>query len=245
MARVSKEYYELKRAAIVEAAMNVCKRKTVSSVTMQDIIDEVGFSQGAIYRYYKNIDEILTDLLSRIVTELYEPVDRLNALIDRRTSEVRALRTSSGDAASKEVRRRLIAKIIKELHAIFVEEMEEFLYPHRKILMEFTILADNYPERARVIFPNAKPSRTIDGRIVEELRREIEDGVITPRIPLEEFIEYNTVVYGGMIKRAIAISCYQRNAFNNDHFVYDFKKRFNTFAMSSAFFLGLEDYFSE
>ena len=35
---------------------------------MQDIINATGMSQGAIYRYYKNIDEILCFLVLFVVT---------------------------------------------------------------------------------------------------------------------------------------------------------------------------------
>ena len=92
MSRVSREYYEIKKASIIDAALEVCKRKTVSSVTMQDIIDEAGISQGGIYRYYKNIDEVLTDLLSRIRMEQYESIDILNAVFDQKKAEIQALR---------------------------------------------------------------------------------------------------------------------------------------------------------
>lgn len=245
MAKVTQEYYEAKRAAIVDAALEVCKRKTVSSVTMQDIINETGFSQGAIYRYYKNIDQILTDLLSRIVTEQHGTFERLNSVLSRRLEEIRSARSAPLTEESRELRRRVLVETIKELHGVWAETLDRFLYPHLKIQTEFTILADNYPERARVIFPNAVQEDTVDDTIVEELRREIEDGTITPRIPLSEFMEFNAVVYSGMIKRAIMLSCYQRNAFKNDEFVYDFGSRFSTFARTSCYFLGLEGYWDD
>ena len=81
MSRVSKEYYELKKKAIVDATLEVCEKKTISSITMQDIINATGLSQGAIYRYYKNIDEILADLLSRIHIEQYESANKIDKRI--------------------------------------------------------------------------------------------------------------------------------------------------------------------
>ena len=56
-------------------------------------------------------------------------------------------------------------------------------------------MADNFPERARAIFPNVVPAKDIDNRIVDALTKEIEDGVITPKISLEEFMEYNASVF--------------------------------------------------
>lgn len=242
MAKVSDDYYEWKKAKIIDAALEVCKRKTVSSVTMQDIIDESGMSQGGIYRYYKNIDEILTDLLSRIRREQVGSTERLAQAIDRQielSGEIRQLPLTEENIAR---RRKLIVGTIKEMHTIWAEEMKKYLYPHKKIQQEFTVLADNFPDRARAIFSNAQPEAVIDGRIIEELTTEIKAGVITPRIPLEDFLEYNAAVYEGIIKRAISSCCYQRNANADTEYKYDFKKAYGTFASSSVFFLGLEEY---
>ena len=115
MSRVSKEYYELKKKAIVDATLEVCEKKTISSITMQDIINATGLSQGAIYRYYKNIDEILADLLSRIHIEQYESVDRLNEFIDMETKQIVDLHSLPITPETIERRRRLIAKQIESL----------------------------------------------------------------------------------------------------------------------------------
>ena len=149
MSRVSKEYYELKKKAIVDATLEVCEKKTISSITMQDIINATGLSQGAIYRYYKNIDEILADLLSRIHIEQYESVDRLNEFIDMETKQIVDLHSLPITPETIERRRRLIAKQIESLYNAWAEELQNFLYPHKRIELEFLILADNFPERAR------------------------------------------------------------------------------------------------
>lgn len=243
MARVSKEYYDFKKREIIDATLEVCKKKTVSSITMQDVINAAELSQGAIYRYYKNIDEVLIDLLSRIRVEQYDSADKLNAILNKEKEEIFALRAIPIDEESIKKRREKLAGLTKSIYEMLGEEMAHFLYPHRKIQMEFTILADNFPERARVIFPGAEPERGIDVGIWDVLKVEIEDGVISPRISLEEFMEYNASVYEGIIRRAIMVNCYRRNAFFDDSNGYDIRKRYETFAKSSAYFLGLEEYF--
>ena len=55
MPKVTEEYIKNKKKMIVRAAYDLCIQKTVSTVTMQDIIDATGFSQGGIYRFYKDI----------------------------------------------------------------------------------------------------------------------------------------------------------------------------------------------
>ena len=53
----------------------------MTSVTMKDIIAEAGYSHGAIYKYYKNLDEVVADLLIRInVTYSFD--DALNEIFD-------------------------------------------------------------------------------------------------------------------------------------------------------------------
>lgn len=51
---------------ITDSAYSLCLEKTMSTITMQDIIDKTGFSQGGIYRFYNDIDKIfsLEDRLS-------------------------------------------------------------------------------------------------------------------------------------------------------------------------------------
>lgn len=243
MSRVSKEYYDFKKREIIDATLEVCKKKTVSGVTMQDVINAAGLSQGAIYRYYKNIDEVLIDLLSRIRVEQYESVDKINEILNKEKEELFALRTVPIDKESIKKRREKLAELAKKIYEMMGEEVEHFLYPHRKIQMEFTILADNFPERARVIFPGAEPERGIDVGIWDMLKGEIEAGIISPRISIEEFMEYNALVYEGIIRRAIMVNCYRRNAFFDDSNGYDIRKSYETFAKSAAYFLGLEEYF--
>lgn len=243
MSRVSEEYYLIKKAAIVDAAIEVCKRKTVLSATMQDVIDEANLSQGGIYRYYSNIDDVLIGVLSKIRIDQYSSIDRLENVFHEREEKIKLLRSKPSSTETIVRRRKLIADLIKEIHVVWASEITKFLYPHKKLEMEFTILADSFPDRARRIFPNAAPARIIDETIIMELEREIKDGVIKPIISLPEFMEYNASVYQGIINRAISVNCYQRNANFDDSNKYDITSRYETFAKSSANFLGLGEYF--
>ena len=81
MPRVSEEYYENKKREIIDAALRVCARKPVTSVVMNDVIAETGFSHGVVYRYYKDLDEIFRDLVihinsgSHLRERLYDVLD--------------------------------------------------------------------------------------------------------------------------------------------------------------------------
>lgn len=63
MPKVTEEYIQNKKKKIIDAAYALCLKQTVSTVTMQDIINETGLSQGGIYRFFKDIDEIFSNMI--------------------------------------------------------------------------------------------------------------------------------------------------------------------------------------
>ena len=70
MPKVNEEYFENKRKIILEAAMRVFLRKPAYSVTMKDIVKESQLSQGGVYKYYSNIDDIVISLLNSKKTNI-------------------------------------------------------------------------------------------------------------------------------------------------------------------------------
>lgn len=80
MPKVTDEYIEGKRNLILECTKEILKEKPLYQITMRDIIKKAGFSQGMIYRYYTNIDEIYLDLINQIT--LCDPLEqKIDALI--------------------------------------------------------------------------------------------------------------------------------------------------------------------
>ncbi|UUV26633.1 TetR/AcrR family transcriptional regulator [Lysinibacillus sp. FN11] len=65
MPKVSHDYVKRKRNVILEAALSVCKDKPLYEITMRDIIRASGVSQGGIYRYYSDLDEILVEIINQ------------------------------------------------------------------------------------------------------------------------------------------------------------------------------------
>lgn len=239
MPRVKPEYFESKKALIVNAALEVCKRKTISSITMQDIIDETGLSQGGIYRFYKNIDEILVQVLNRIRTE-QDTYERMMQMYAIRAEELENARRIENEEEARQSRRKVLVSIIKDYMMILAESMEKYLYPHTKIEMEFLMLAHDYPERAGRIFNNVVPYKSAYPQLYKEVMRECEDGCLLPKVSIDEFFSYHSAVYQGIIKKAISKTCYEKNAKHNEQYIYDFKSRTTTMFYSCCFFLGLE-----
>lgn len=64
MPKVSKNHSLMKRKEILDAAKRVCIRKPIFEVSMRDIVLEAGMSQGGVYKYFSNIDEVFGALIN-------------------------------------------------------------------------------------------------------------------------------------------------------------------------------------
>lgn len=70
MPKVNHTYYEERKNYIIECAYRVLQNKSLSELTMRDVIKETSFSQGTIYNYYKNIDEIVSVIVCRYMIHM-------------------------------------------------------------------------------------------------------------------------------------------------------------------------------
>ena len=131
MPKVTQEYIENKKKSIVEAAYRVCLRKPVEMVTMMDVIEETGLSQGGIYRFYKDLDEILSDVITGMRVD-YSIVDDMEQIF------------SAKDEMSFE-------EGVHKICDILADVMEKHLMDIQKINFDLTVLAINEPERAEKI----------------------------------------------------------------------------------------------
>ena len=123
MPKVNEEYFENKRKIILEAAMKVFLRKPAYSVTMKDIVKESGLSQGGVYKYYSNIDEIVVSLLNSNKIDV-SPKSIINKYYDEPEKAIFELFESFKKfffVTAKE-----FGKIMFELQPIFFNDKERF-----------------------------------------------------------------------------------------------------------------------
>jgi AcrR family transcriptional regulator len=84
---------ELRRAAIVDAALAVARRKGLAATTVRDVAAEMGSSSGLIHHYFDSMDEVLAAAFERVAgqelaeTEVVfanagDPVAALTAFLD-------------------------------------------------------------------------------------------------------------------------------------------------------------------
>ena len=220
MPKVTKEYIQNKKKLIIDAAYALCIEKTVSTVTMQDIINRTGLSQGGIYRFYKDIDEIFRDMLIdvRKRVSFKDKVDEIFEHID-------------------EIPDREIAYMIFDTLAEF---MENELMGIEKLDFELSILAINSPNRMEKILsdlPDIGNKEYVMKRTMEYFIKNIQQGKCTPRVNGEELYSYITSAYSGVQMCCIVNNCYKQSDFSE---LYKPRKQFKTVAKTVNFLLGIE-----
>jgi AcrR family transcriptional regulator len=84
--RVSTDHLIARREQILDAARTCFLRDGLHNTSMQDLIAEAGLSVGAVYRYFKSKDEIITAIADTVTgaiqSELAEVAARKLPLID-------------------------------------------------------------------------------------------------------------------------------------------------------------------
>lgn len=192
MPKVTEEYIADKKKKITDAAYELCLQKTVSTVTMQDIIDRTGFSQGGIYRFYKDIDEIFADMIRQM---------RAKVSIKGKIDEI----LEQKDALPPR-------EITDRLFAMLADFMESELMGIEKIDFELSVLAMNRPDRIEKIMgklPEAGNKEYLTLRTMAYFQEMAACGRIRPRVSAEELLAFISSAYGGIQMTCIVHNCYQ------------------------------------
>lgn len=193
MPKVTDEYIQNKKKKIIDAAYTLCLKRTVSTVTMQDIINETGLSQGGIYRFYKDLDEIFSDMILflRQKESIKEKLDEILSQADE---------LPPGE----------ITNLIFDMLADF---MERELMGIEKIDFELSVLAMNNPARVDKILKNIPGEGNMEYltmRTMEYFIKQAASGRIHPRITVEELLSFIASAYTGIQTTCIVNRCYQQ-----------------------------------
>lgn len=219
MPKVTEEYIIKKKKMITDAAYELCLEKTVSTVTMQDIINRTGLSQGGIYRFYHDIDEIFADMLLEM---------RKKVCIKDKVDEI--------FAQADEMPVREVTNRIADMLADF---MTEELMGIQKVDFELSVLAMNAPDRAEKILAGAKGvgnKEYLMLRTSEFYKKKIKSGELHARVSEMELATYISSAYSGIQMCCIVNNCYRKNPMSE---FYQPKVQLKTFAKTVNYLLGL------
>ena len=220
MPKVSEEYIKNKKKSIVDACYNVCLRKPVQMVTMSDVIEETGLSQGGIYRFYKDLDEILRDVILEMRNRynITEETDRIFEKADQMS----------------------INEIAYAICDMLGRNMEKNLMSVQKLNFDLSVLAINEPERVARILGTIKEEGNLEHltkKMGELLKKAITSGELKPRVNPEEIVKYSASVYSGIEMNCIISACYNHGPMKVK---YDPRKLFEIHAKTLILLLGGE-----
>ena len=186
MPKVTDEYLTEKRNYILECTGEILKEKPLYLITMRDIIKKAGFSQGIIYHYYANLDEIYVDYINKNTTFhfLEQNIDTL----------------LSSDRTEKEILFECIAEMGK-----YIEELLKSV--GGKTCFELTVFYAYDFEKRAAVFPRLKFKQSLtyaQNKIVEYILCNVEKGVFSPQIPIRSIIMFVSSFIDGIAQSVAA-----------------------------------------
>lgn len=202
MPKVSEEYFEKKRKEILDAAYRVCVRKPITSVVMNDIIAETGFSHGVIYKYYKDLDDVLTDLVISINSE-----NKIDDKLDRILAEAESKNWED---------------VIRDVGDMLAENLVEVGTDVLKFSLYSDILAMSEPERVSRIAgklgnENQSPLIYLVTAMAGFLDKVIKEEGLKPAKSVEDIIQFIIVNYHGIQTGYVLTGCMDSDLLNGKY----------------------------
>jgi len=218
--KVSKEYVQEKKRKILDSALTVCKMKPLYDITMRDIIKASGVSQGGIYRYYSDLDEILVDV-----------INQANANADYKHVIDEIMDTSDSPKTS-----------IIQLFTFLGQYIKENLLTVGKFQFELTILFANNPKRQEKILSNITENESgqyLMQNLFIAIRKGISTGCFQPAISIEDLSIFMVTSIDGIVRDVLLQKCY--GVFPIDQMQFDEIKLMNTLCKSVLLLLGSKE----
>lgn len=182
MPKVTDEYLAGKRNFILECTNKILREKPLYQITMRDIIKKAGFSQGVIYRYYANIDEIYIDLINK------NPIPNL---LEQRIDYL---------VSSEQTIKSVVSDCIVSIGE-YIEELLKSI--GGKTCFELLVTYAYDAEKRNVIFPKLQFKQSLEyaqNKIVEYLMQKIQQGVLQTSISVNSISMFTGISIDGIMQ---------------------------------------------
>jgi len=174
--KLSEEHKEQRKQQILNAALEVFKRKGYEKATLKDIVEEAGMSRGWIYLYFKDKIEIFEAL----ILYLDQQID--DSILNRSNQQSKA---------------KIIRDFLESYYDIF-PTIEDSIYP---AIYEFWISGWREP-RAKAFFMNRyEKIRELLSNLIQE---GIKQGEFQPSIPAEDIAKMMMSTVDGILIHSLA-----------------------------------------
>lgn len=217
MPKVTDEYLIDKKNFILECTGEILKETPLYLITMRDIIKKAGFSQGAIYRYYTNLDEIYVDFMNKHTT---------NILLEQKIDVL---------LSSEQTEKLILAECLITMGK-YIEELLKSVVG--KTFFELTVLYAYDFEKRAALFPKLKFKQSLEyaqHKIVEYALSNVEKGVFQPKIPMHSIIVFVGCFIDG-IAQSVAINTAESSSHDSEP-ALNIPEMFQTLAKAVVGFL--------
>ncbi|MGC6767438.1 TetR/AcrR family transcriptional regulator [Enterococcus sp. LJL51] len=188
MPKVTEEYIQTKKQAIINAFLAVCEKKVLYEITMTDVIKEINISKGGIYRYFEDLDDLLVSSLNQQSSN-----ENFYTILDK----IIKPETSSSDNLQK-------------LFVFLGEYVESNVSVIGKIQYELTAMLASQPDRQKKIL--GRLNEQAQGQywmkqVMIQISKGIESGEFTPLFSIEVILSFMSGAIDG-ITGSIINQCY-------------------------------------
>ncbi len=216
--KVNEQYKVLKVNSILDCALKLAIKKPVYKISMRDIISECNISQGGIYKYFSNIDDILIQLINRECENLGSIKEVENILAKSIAPE----------------------QIIYEYLQLNKEKFLSDIIGVGKIYYEITTMYVNDIEKLDYFLKNCNLS-SYSAKYAEKgfeyINTKVSDGYFKPVVRLEDIYNFIITSLDGITRDLILSSCYESSEFFGTQ-NFDKNKLIHSFSVSLILLLG-------
>lgn len=221
MPKVSEEYLENKRNMILDAAQRVCNQKSAYAVTMKDIIRESGVSQGGIYRFFENLDDVFVSLLNRYYSksDFQEKIDQI----------------FTADLPP--------ARVLCQLCRYLTIHMLEVVRDYGKLIHELNMYYANRLDRYREIKDRLNEQNAyydLIQRIADFVQLHTDLGNFSPIIELKPLLAFMLIAYTGIDEQVTLHYGYELPSNENEKGLSDAVMLMETFEKVLLILLGVK-----
>ena len=187
MPKVTQEYKEQMRARILEAAVKAAETRPAYELTMRDVIRSTGLSPGAVYSYYRNIDDLWIDFFNSVSRDMQAEPDTA-----RREDEP-------------------LGEYIDRLMGLLARSLREISQPVGKIIFELDTKRAAHPEFAKKRAENVSLLLFYHGAL-EQLEQaalaDIRAGLLPEDTDVETALLFLQTSFDGILRDMILERCY-------------------------------------
>lgn len=191
MPKVKESYIKNKQERILDALFDSCKEKPLYEITLKDVISKSELSQGGIYIYFSDLDEIIAALINRHY-KLFDYSKNIELAFENSVPN----------------------EVIRSLFNLLASTFDEEGLLYNKIIYELNIIIIGNAKRCAKInsYLVENPSIIVN-KLLSYITQKIEEGFYNPSIETEQLLAFVLASMDGILRDIIMVMCYQETNF--------------------------------